>query len=166
MGESVEQRGTPTSGRFTGCQVAALIGAALFVAGVCLLTGFLVGGLAGYGLGRGMARPAQVGAEPRLWPTPSPPLPPSEERPYLGIYYRPAVRGAYVAQVVPGSPAEEGGLEPGDVILAVDGERVTRSNPLNRILLSYHPGDVARLRVERDGERLDLEVTLGRWPSP
>ncbi len=152
--------------RFTGCQVAALVGGILLVAGVCVVLGLVLGGAVGYLLGREAAgsAPAWGGPLPNVpsWPTP---FVPAAERPYLGIRYRQLEEGAEVVRVDPDGPAEEAGLQVGDVILEVDGEQVglVRGKPLEVLILNYQPGDRVRLGVEREGERIEIEVELGRW---
>jgi regulator of sigma E protease len=73
---------------------------------------------------------------------------------YSGI--QPPVE-AVLVQVPPGTPARSAGLEPGDRVLAVDGEPVAQFYDLIR-LISPHPDERITLTVERDGRRLDLEV--------
>ncbi|WP_129840698.1 trypsin-like peptidase domain-containing protein [Streptomyces sp. RFCAC02] len=63
--------------------------------------------------------------------------------------------------VEPGGPADEAGLEDGDVITAVDGETVRSGDELIVKVRSHRPGDELVLTVERDGEELSLTVTLG-----
>lgn len=69
--------------------------------------------------------------------------------------------GATVVQVLPGAPAQ-GELETGDVILAVDGEDVELASELSPILGQRRAGDIATLTVEREGERLQVDVELAR----
>jgi S1-C subfamily serine protease len=58
--------------------------------------------------------------------------------------------GAMVAVVIPGSPAASAGLQPGDVITAIDGQPVSA------------PSDVAQtVDVRRPGERLSLQIQRG-----
>ena len=64
-----------------------------------------------------------------------------------------------------GSPADEAGLEVGDIITAVDGLSVDRDNPLDLQVLRFAPGDEVTLQVLRDGESLDLTATLGTRPA-
>ncbi len=69
--------------------------------------------------------------------------------------------GAVISQVHPGSPAARAGLQPGDVVVAVDGRRVRSAADLrNRIGLAER-GTTVTLTVVRDGERLELPVTIG-----
>jgi putative serine protease PepD len=63
--------------------------------------------------------------------------------------------------VVPGGPADEAGLEAGDVILAIDGEPVEGSSELIVAIRSRRPGETITLTVRRDGVERDYEVTLG-----
>ncbi len=83
---------------------------------------------------------------------------------YLGIEGGDGVgeeSGALVAAVQPGSPADDAGLEPGDVVVGVDGEEITNFGELGVIIRQHAPGDELELVVNRDGERQDITVTLG-----
>lgn len=61
--------------------------------------------------------------------------------------------------VVEGSPAAEAGLRPGDRVVAIDGRRVPNFETVRDVITS-NGGETLTLRVERDGERLQLPVTL------
>lgn len=63
------------------------------------------------------------------------------------------------------SPAKKAGLEPGDIILAVNGRAVSRVSELQGMMLGYKPGDVVTLDVMRYGQRHTFKVTLGSLPS-
>lgn len=69
--------------------------------------------------------------------------------------------GALVTVVATGSPAEEAGLMAGDVITGVNNEPVDAERTLRDRLIAYEPGDVVTLAVQRDGETLSIEATLG-----
>jgi len=73
--------------------------------------------------------------------------------------------GAEVSDVVQGSPANEAGLQPGDIILAVDGQRLTQATLLRRLVQAHHPGDEVSLLVLHNGEQVTLTVVLGQAPS-
>jgi len=88
--------------------------------------------------------------------------------------------GGLISEVVAGSPAEEAGLRGGDgnlrfqaaqyetggdVILAVDGRKIVQPDDLAQVIATYQPGDVVTVEVLRDGERSQVEVTLGKRPS-
>ena len=70
-------------------------------------------------------------------------------------------RGALIAQVEPGSPAERAGLKPGDVVLGVDGDPVVSSGDLPALLAQHGAGDQVRLQVWREGKETQLATRLG-----
>jgi S1-C subfamily serine protease len=74
--------------------------------------------------------------------------------------------GAFVQQVVPGSAAEEAGLELGDVIFEVDGRSVDGAADVGRIIQDKDPGDRVQIRYERDGEARTATATLGSRGVP
>ncbi|WP_236670850.1 S1C family serine protease [Streptomyces sp. 7-21] len=63
--------------------------------------------------------------------------------------------------VSPGGPADEAGIEEGDVITEVDGERVRSADELIVRIRSHRPGDELVLTLERDGEEMTVPVVLG-----
>lgn len=72
-----------------------------------------------------------------------------------------APEGALLAQVEKGSPAEQAGLQPGDVIRKVDGQRVVASGDLPAAIGMASPGDQVQLEVWRKGEQRTITATLG-----
>jgi S1-C subfamily serine protease len=79
----------------------------------------------------------------------------------------PTMPGMAVAQVQPGSPAAQAGVQPRDVITAMDNQPLTSESDLSRLLFTQHaPGDTVTLTVARDGQTLNLTVTLGTAPQP
>lgn len=62
------------------------------------------------------------------------------------------------------SPAKTAGLEPGDVIVAIDGARVDRVGTLQRIIRMKKPGDVVAVDVVRFGDRKSYRVKLAEAP--
>jgi serine protease Do len=73
--------------------------------------------------------------------------------------------GVAVVQVVPGSPADKAGLQPGDVILSADGKSYTSDTALRQYLASRKPGDVVRLNVWSQGVKKFIAVTLEERPA-
>jgi 2-alkenal reductase len=91
------------------------------------------------------------------------------------------VLGAYVDEVMPGGPADKGGVKGGsevvdlgftqlhkggDIIIAIDGQPVRQFNDLVSYLVTKAaPGQEVTLTVWRDGKEVDLNVTLGERPK-
>ena len=73
--------------------------------------------------------------------------------------------GAQILNVESGSPADEAGLEEGDVVTAIDGDPVVGSGEMAAEIRSRQPGDVVELTVFRDGEEQTVEVELAAAPS-
>ncbi|MDO4183317.1 MAG: trypsin-like peptidase domain-containing protein [Coriobacteriia bacterium] len=69
--------------------------------------------------------------------------------------------GAYVAQVSPGSGAEAAGVKVGDIITSVDGATIESSSDVQLAVRSKNIGDTIAVTVNRSGETLTLQVTLG-----
>lgn len=72
----------------------------------------------------------------------------------------PDSRGALVNRVLAGSPAERAGIEPGDVIRAVDGTPINTSSDLPPLVGNKAPGTRVTLSVFREGRARDINVTL------
>ncbi len=104
--------------------------------------------------------------------------------PFLGVRYQivdeelakaedlPVSYGAWLVSdesgpaVIPGSPASKAGLKARDLIVEVNGEKITNDNPLAFVLRKYRVGDTVRLKVWRSGSGwMELAVVLGEAPS-
>ena len=70
-------------------------------------------------------------------------------------------RGAVVAQVLPGTPAEAAGIQRGDVIVEMNGAQVTGSSDLRNKVGLLRVGDAVRLTIERDGKPLTIDLAVG-----
>ena len=68
--------------------------------------------------------------------------------------------GVYVDSLMENSSAAEAGLEKGDVIIEIDGNKVETSPELQQIVAMHRPGDNVIISVDRDGKRKDIEVML------
>jgi len=69
--------------------------------------------------------------------------------------------GALVSEITKGSPAERAGLQPGDVLLKVDGKPVEHSGELARRIAEMKPGTRSTLEVWRNGATKEVAVTVG-----
>jgi serine protease Do len=73
--------------------------------------------------------------------------------------------GALVTGITPGSPAEEIGLLPNDVILEFDGEPIDDDDHLVSLVSMTPTNEEVRIRVFRNGQPLSLEVTVASRDS-
>jgi len=71
--------------------------------------------------------------------------------------------GALVSSVEKDSPAAKAGLESGDVILAMDGQKIDRSNQLPPMVAAVKPGHKATFEIWRKGHRKQITVTVGSF---
>ncbi len=69
--------------------------------------------------------------------------------------------GALISDVEPGSPADDAGLLPSDIVLQFDGQEVTESGVLPQLVGQVAPGTQSMITVMRKGKRKNLKVTLG-----
>jgi len=75
----------------------------------------------------------------------------------FGISIHPGKKGASIASVLPNSPAAQAGLQPGDVIISVNGTLLSSVAPENQIsLLRGNAGSSVSLQVSRNGEIISL----------
>ncbi|MCA1771308.1 MAG: Do family serine endopeptidase [Halomonas sp.] len=75
-------------------------------------------------------------------------------------------QGVIVADVVDGGPAEKAGLEPGDVLLSVDGRPILDARATMSDIASIKPGTELPLTIVRDGERIEMTLDVGERPIP
>jgi serine protease Do len=72
-------------------------------------------------------------------------------------------RGVLIRAVMPGEPAERGGVRANDVILALDGARLDGPRDLQRLVASGPVGKTVRVTLWREGKETEIEVTIGRY---
>jgi C-terminal processing protease CtpA/Prc len=89
---------------------------------------------------------------------------PGTRRTVIGVQLdsSPNATGAKVQEVSPGGPAEQAGIRPGDVIVAVNGTEVKGDNATRdvvRLLRGVAPDTKVKVRVQRDGKPKDFDVT-------
>ncbi len=76
-----------------------------------------------------------------------------------------STEGVLISGVVEDSPAEEAGVEDGDVIISFNGKRVYSVDNLTRLVRKASPGTEVELKIVRDGEKKSIMVTLGESSS-
>jgi putative serine protease PepD len=96
--------------------------------------------------------------------------------PYLGLqltqlddetivqWALPVEEGFYVNGVVAGSPSEQIGMQQGDIVTAINGERVGEALSMVGALFQYKPGDTVQLTVQRGTVQFRVEITLVQRP--
>lgn len=67
--------------------------------------------------------------------------------------------------IVPGSAAEKAGLKEGDIILEINGEKITQRQTLSKLIRKYNPGDKITLKVLRGKKILKIKAVLGERTS-
>ena len=105
-------------------------------------------------------------------------------RPWIGVYYTqvtPALAQKYglaidygillrpgdpgEPAVIPGGPAEQAGLEDGDIIATINDQRIDAQHSLDELLTQYPAEAELNISVVRNGEAVDLVLTLGTRPA-
>ncbi|MGB3563942.1 MAG: PDZ domain-containing protein, partial [Thermoanaerobaculia bacterium] len=88
---------------------------------------------------------------------------------WIGVYFDYDKDAGHVVldEVFKGSPAEAAGLEPGDILLVLNGIAYTDENKqaLMEAYKGMRPGGTMTYEIERDGQRLEIEVTIGEIPD-
>lgn len=96
------------------------------------------------------------------------------QRPFLGVRYKMITRdlallnevpeGAYIQEVVEGSPAEKAGIKVEDIITKIGGKKVSeKDGGLAKIIADKKIGDKISMEIWRDGQTLTLEVVVGEY---
>ncbi len=100
----------------------------------------------------------------------------SFERPYIGIRYQmidkqsailhEVAEGAYVLEVIQGSPAEKAKIQQEDIVTEIDGKKVSTSDQeaITKVISDKKVGDAVLLKVWRVGNFRDVTVTLEASP--
>lgn len=96
-------------------------------------------------------------------------------RPYFGVSYtiiskeiavlRDFPEGAYVSRVFEATPAEEAGIQRGDVITKFDGALVNSDNSLSNLIRQKKVGDSVEIELNRDGEVFTVNASLKEAPA-
>jgi serine protease Do len=90
----------------------------------------------------------------------------NDDRAALKIAEGSKINGAVVEYVYPGGPADQGGLEPGDIIVAFEAQPIDRSTQLQWLASTAGVGRPVTLRVQRATKVFDVKIKLGALPQP
>ena len=71
-----------------------------------------------------------------------------------------SMNGVYINEVSKGSSADEAGIKAGDVLIALDGKKITDPSSLQALVNNYHPGDQATITYIRGGKEVTVAVTF------
>lgn len=92
------------------------------------------------------------------------------DRPMLGVNYsivteqaalfNEVPQGAYVVEVVSGSVADKSGIQSQDIIVEFDGEKITETQDLAQLINQKKVGSKVKIKIWREGEFQDVDVTL------
>ncbi|HWB13542.1 MAG TPA: trypsin-like peptidase domain-containing protein [Pirellulales bacterium] len=74
-------------------------------------------------------------------------------------------KGAFVGGVLPGSPAEAAGVQPGDLVIEWNGQKVSTNTELPLMVASTQVGSTAKVKVLREGKPLELSVKITERPQ-
>lgn len=87
---------------------------------------------------------------------------------WVGIEYDDVSEGGFkVTRVVPDSPAEKAGLQPGDLLVALNGVRLAKDNEmaLSKARKEWKPGQSVTYSIRRQGQNRDITLTLAPMPA-
>jgi serine protease Do len=89
----------------------------------------------------------------------------SIERGWLGVSVDDRDNSVLIAGVNRDGPAAKSGIRPGDVVIAINGERIESSRGLIRAVAGVTPGNNVRLTIRRQGREIEIPVNVGRRPA-
>ncbi len=74
--------------------------------------------------------------------------------------------GILITSVLNGSPADKSGVQPGDVLIAIDGQEVQIPREMLDLVASLPPGKAAVFRLLRGSRKIEVKILVGRRPRP
>src|SRR4051812_39035300 len=77
-----------------------------------------------------------------------------------------STRGALIAGVLRGGPADKAGVKPGDVLVEIEGKPVGDPSAMLNLVAALPPGTAAKVKLRRQGGSVDANITVGRRPKP
>ncbi len=89
----------------------------------------------------------------------------SIERGWLGVSVDERDGKVTIASLDRNGPAAKSGIRPGDVVLAINGDKIDSSRGLIRAVAAVTPGNTIRITLRRSGRELEIAVNVGRRPN-
>jgi serine protease Do len=96
-------------------------------------------------------------------------------KPFIGVRYRLISRdiailnevpqGAYVQEIVAGSPAEKANIQPGDIITKIDGQAINNENTISEVVQKKKVGENVSLEIWTDGKTRNVNLSLQESPN-
>jgi serine protease DegQ len=77
-----------------------------------------------------------------------------------------STRGALIAGVLRGGPADKAGVKPGDVLVEIDGKPVADPAAMLNLVAALGPGSAVKVKVKRQNKEVDATIAVGRRPKP
>jgi Do/DeqQ family serine protease len=75
-------------------------------------------------------------------------------------------RGALIAGVLRGGPADKAGIKPGDVVVEIQGKPVADPTAMLNMIAALAPGSPVKMKLRRQGQEVDAAASVGRRPKP
>jgi S1-C subfamily serine protease len=150
--------------------IAVVTGLIALLFGLCAgaavggIGGFMVGRQAGVRAANGFNRASPFGPQFNQ-PQPVQPTPAGQGTAVPGLGSQSSGGGIVVQGLVAGSPAMQAGIQPGDVIVQVDGTALDANTRLSDIIARHKPGDTVKITVQRGGSQRTYTVILGAFPT-
>lgn len=86
--------------------------------------------------------------------------------PELGEYYGiKDGKGVLITEVFPDDPADKSGIQPNDIIVAINGEKIETRRDLTSIVAGLNVGKIAEITIFRDGKRKKFKVEIAKRPA-
>ena len=89
----------------------------------------------------------------------------SIERGWLGVSVDERDGRVTIASLDKNGPAAKSGIRPGDVVLAINGDKINSSRGLIRAVAAVPPGNSVRITLRRSGREIEIAVNAGRRPN-
>jgi serine protease DegQ len=75
-------------------------------------------------------------------------------------------KGVLITEVIRRSPAEKAGVKTGDILLAIDDKAIDNWSAMLETVANLPPGQIAQIRLTRNGTTMNLPVKIGKRPKP